>query len=166
MDGEKEAKKALSEEVKGRFVRVARIPGGGERGGGRGGARGKGCTCVRACTRRLTCPLLQKKLGVYWGVVDKVSPTFELRNSGVPAVVRSSQMSASTLRRPIKSTSISSRLVTAYHWHTFMLLLANLQSGTVLTYSGVLSASPEPRGGAQPVAGMPLEIRWFGCVAG
>jgi hypothetical protein len=29
----------------------------------------------------------KKKLGVYWGLVDKISPAFELRNSGVPAVV-------------------------------------------------------------------------------
>ena len=28
-----------------------------------------------------------KKLGVCWGLVDKISPAFELRNSGVPAVV-------------------------------------------------------------------------------
>jgi hypothetical protein len=29
------------------------------------------------------------KRGVYWGLVDKISPAFELRNSGVPAVARS-----------------------------------------------------------------------------
>ena len=28
----------------------------------------------------------KKKLGVCWGLVDKISPAFELRNSGVPAV--------------------------------------------------------------------------------
>ena len=43
------------------------------------------------------------------GLVDKISPAFELRNSGVPAVARSSQLSASALRRPIKSASISSQ---------------------------------------------------------
>jgi hypothetical protein len=43
--------------------------------------------------------------GVYWGLVDKISPAFELRNSGVPAVVRSFHLPTSTLRRPIKSTS-------------------------------------------------------------
>ena len=57
-----------------------------------------------ACTMYIT-----KKLGVCWGLVDKISPAFELRNSGVPAVVRSFQLSASTLRRPIKSASISSQ---------------------------------------------------------
>jgi hypothetical protein len=34
---------------------------------------------------------------------------------------------------------------------------------------GSPTPGPEPRagrGGAQPVAGMPLEIQWFGCVAG
>jgi hypothetical protein len=54
-----EVKKALSEEVKGRF-------GANPLGGGRGGRRGEGGegggrgarACVRACTRRLTCPLL------------------------------------------------------------------------------------------------------------
>jgi hypothetical protein len=35
----------------------------------------------------------KKKLGVYWELVDKISPAFELRNSGVPAVVRSFQLS-------------------------------------------------------------------------
>jgi hypothetical protein len=30
-----------------------------------------------------------KKLGVCWGLVDKISPAFELRNPGVPAVLRS-----------------------------------------------------------------------------
>ena len=43
------------------------------------------------------------------GLVDKISPAFELRNSGVPAVVRSSQLPAPTLRRPIKSAPISSQ---------------------------------------------------------
>jgi hypothetical protein len=33
-----------------------------------------------------------KKLGVCWGLVDKISPAFELRNSGVPAVARSFQL--------------------------------------------------------------------------
>ena len=32
-----------------------------------------------ACTMYIT-----KKLGVCWGLVDKISPAFELRNSGVP----------------------------------------------------------------------------------
>jgi hypothetical protein len=76
--------KALSEEVKGRFAQIpwGERGGGGEggegergrggrggRGGGGRGARGEGrtlrcvraraCACVpRACTRRLTCPLL------------------------------------------------------------------------------------------------------------
>jgi hypothetical protein len=45
----------------------------------------------------------KKKLGVCWGLFDKISPAFELRNSGVPAVVRLSQLPLSTLRRPIKS---------------------------------------------------------------
>jgi hypothetical protein len=31
---------------------------------------------------------VKKKLEVYWGLVDKTSPAFEVRNSGVPAVVR------------------------------------------------------------------------------
>jgi hypothetical protein len=58
----------------------------------------------------------QKKLGVIcWGLVDKISPAFELRNSGVPAVVRSFQLSLSTLRRPIKSASALVKPVTAYH---------------------------------------------------
>jgi hypothetical protein len=36
----------------------------------------------------------KKKLGVHWGLVDKISPAFELRNSGVPAAVaRSSRLS-------------------------------------------------------------------------
>jgi hypothetical protein len=50
-----------------------------------------------------------KKLGVCWGLVDKISPAFELRNSGVSAVARPFQLPASALRRPIKSASISSQ---------------------------------------------------------
>jgi hypothetical protein len=41
------------------------------------------------------------KRGVQWGLVDKPSPAFELRNSGVPAVVRSFQLPRSTLRRQL-----------------------------------------------------------------
>jgi hypothetical protein len=33
-----------------------------------------------------------KRLGVCWGLVDIISPAFELRNSGVPAVVGSFQL--------------------------------------------------------------------------
>jgi hypothetical protein len=36
------------------------------------------------------CDVCKKKsleYKVYWGLIDKISPTFELRNSGVPAVV-------------------------------------------------------------------------------
>jgi hypothetical protein len=41
------------------------------------------------------CAIYVKKLGVYWGLVDKISPAFELRNSGAPAVVlRSFQLRA------------------------------------------------------------------------
>jgi hypothetical protein len=41
------------------------------------------------------CNVYKKKLGVYWGLVDKISPAFELKNSGVPAVVlRSFQLRA------------------------------------------------------------------------
>jgi hypothetical protein len=36
---------------------------------------------------------VEKKLGVCWGLFDKISPAFELRNSGVPAVARSFQLS-------------------------------------------------------------------------
>jgi hypothetical protein len=36
--------------------------------------------------------MYKKKLGVCWGLVDKVSPAFELRNLGVSAVVRSFQL--------------------------------------------------------------------------
>jgi hypothetical protein len=43
---------------------------------------------------------------VCWGLVDKISPAFELRNSGVPAVARSFQLSNSTLQRPIKSLRV------------------------------------------------------------
>jgi hypothetical protein len=57
----------------------------------------------------------KKKLGVCWGLVDKISPAFELRNSGVPAVSRSFQLSLSTLQRPIKSVSTLVKPVTAYH---------------------------------------------------
>jgi hypothetical protein len=32
--------------------------------------------------------MYKKKLGVCWGFVDKISPAFELRNSGVSAVAR------------------------------------------------------------------------------
>jgi hypothetical protein len=42
----------------------------------------------------------KKKFGVCWGLVDKISPAFELRNSGVPAVVRSSQLSCTPQRGP------------------------------------------------------------------
>jgi hypothetical protein len=42
----------------------------------------------------------KKKLGVCWGLVDKISPAFELRNSGVPAVARSSQLSYTPQRGP------------------------------------------------------------------
>jgi hypothetical protein len=35
---------------------------------------------------------VKKKLGVYWGLVDKISPAFELRNPGVSAVARSFQL--------------------------------------------------------------------------
>jgi hypothetical protein len=42
----------------------------------------------------------KKKLGVCWGLVDKISPAFELRNSGVPAVVRSSQLPYTPQRGP------------------------------------------------------------------
>jgi hypothetical protein len=43
---------------------------GGRRGrkGREGGERGEGCTCVRACTRRLTCPLLPNVNGSAWPV--------------------------------------------------------------------------------------------------
>jgi hypothetical protein len=41
------------------------------------------------------CNICKKNLGVYWGLVDKISPAFELRNSGVPAVARSFQLSTS-----------------------------------------------------------------------
>jgi hypothetical protein len=41
-----------------------------------------------------------KKLGICWGLVDKISPAFELRNSGVPAVVRSFQLSYTPQRGP------------------------------------------------------------------
>jgi hypothetical protein len=100
-----QAKKRLSEEVKGRVDRI--IPSGVGVGVGRGErereeGEGKGArACVRACTRRLTCPLLPnvnvpgkqfnavwgryptacaiyvlffKKLGVYWGLFDEISP--------------------------------------------------------------------------------------------
>ena len=43
---------------------------------------------------------VKKKVGVCWGLVDKISPAFELRNSGVPAVVRSSQLSCTPQRGP------------------------------------------------------------------
>ena len=62
-----------------------------------------------ACTMYIT-----KKLGVCWGLVDKISPAFELRNSGVPAVVRSSQLSCMKFRQ----TSLrlyQIKPVTAYH---------------------------------------------------
>jgi hypothetical protein len=40
------------------------------------------------------CDVCKKKeRGVYWGLVDKIFPAFELRNSGVSAVVRSFQLS-------------------------------------------------------------------------
>jgi hypothetical protein len=36
------------------------------------------------------CSYVKKeKCGVYWELVDKISPAFELRNSGVSAVARS-----------------------------------------------------------------------------
>jgi hypothetical protein len=37
----------------------------------------------------------KKKLGVCWGLVDKISPAFELRNPGVPAVGRQVRIPAS-----------------------------------------------------------------------
>jgi hypothetical protein len=55
-----------------------------------------------------------KKLGICWGLVDKISPAFELRNSGVPAVVRSFQLSCMKFRQ----TSLrlyQIKQVTAYH---------------------------------------------------
>ena len=33
------------------------------------------------------CDVCKKKFGVYWWLVDKISPAFEFRNLGVPAVV-------------------------------------------------------------------------------
>jgi hypothetical protein len=56
------------------------------------------------------CTIYVKNLGVYWGLVDKISPAFELRNSGVPAVVRSFQLSLSTLRISGSADQLSPRL--------------------------------------------------------
>ena len=49
-------------------------------------------------------------------LVDKISPAFELRNSGVSAVARSFQLSLSTPRRQIKFASTLVKPVTAYHF--------------------------------------------------
>jgi hypothetical protein len=35
---------------------------------------------------------MSKKFEVYWELVNKISPAFKLRNSGVPAVARSFQL--------------------------------------------------------------------------
>jgi hypothetical protein len=52
-------------------------------------------------------------------LVNKVSPAFELRNSGVPAVVRSFQLPiiAWVLNEHAR-VFLGCRLVTAYHWNT------------------------------------------------
>jgi hypothetical protein len=53
------------------------------------------------------CKTKTKKLGVYCGLVDKISPAFELRNSGVPvpAVVRPFQLPALSLSTAATSTA-------------------------------------------------------------
>ena len=64
-----------------------------------------------ACTMYIT-----KKLGVCWGLVDKISPAFELRNSGVSAVVRSSQLPITAwILNEQARVFLGCRLVTAYH---------------------------------------------------
>jgi hypothetical protein len=57
----------------------------------------------------------KKRRGV-WGLVDKISPAFELRNSGVPAVVRSFQLSniAWVLNEQAPGTSAGHRVPLAY----------------------------------------------------
>jgi hypothetical protein len=60
--------------------------------------------------------MYKKKVGVYWGLVDKISPAFELRNPGVPAVVRSSQLrSIAWISNEQARVLLGRRLVTAYH---------------------------------------------------
>jgi hypothetical protein len=58
----------------------------------------------------------KKKLGVCWGLVDKISPAFELRNPGVPAVARSFQLSSTAwILNEQARVFLGCRLVTAYH---------------------------------------------------
>jgi hypothetical protein len=62
------------------------------------------------------CGVCKKKLGVCWGLVDKISPAFELSNSGVPAVVRSFQLSSTAwILNEQARVFLGCRLVTAYH---------------------------------------------------
>jgi hypothetical protein len=57
--------------------------------------------CPTACT-------------IYAGLVDKISPAFELRNSGVPVVARSFQLSCMKFRRA-SPRLYKTKQVTAYH---------------------------------------------------
>jgi hypothetical protein len=66
----------------------------------------------------------------YLELVDKISPAFELRNSGVPAVAIPAVYREVSTGTPV---SILCRLVTAYHWHTFLFRLALDRLQPVLT---------------------------------
>jgi hypothetical protein len=81
------------------------------------------------------CGICKKKLGVYWGLVDKISPAFEqLRNSGVSvsAVARSFQLSSiAWILNEQARVFLGCRPVTAYQpltcLHVLLLLLVSLQ---------------------------------------
>ena len=58
----------------------------------------------------------KKKLGVRWRLVDKISPAFELSNSGVPEVARSFQLSSiAWVLNEQARVFLGCRPVTAYH---------------------------------------------------
>jgi hypothetical protein len=58
----------------------------------------------------------EKSLGCIWGLVDKISPAFELRNAGVSAVARSLQLPIiAWILNEQGRVFLGCRPVTAYH---------------------------------------------------
>jgi hypothetical protein len=59
------------------------------------------------------CKKTPKKLGVCWGLVDKISPAFELRNPDVPVPAGSRQVDVEvgTYRSPTKAGAVGRHIL-------------------------------------------------------